>query len=63
VQRRLNPLCLFFVIELTAVNDDDDRIIRQRIAGRSVRAIAKACDAVAEINRVIDRWAETVGQS
>lgn len=38
---------------------DDDAIIRQRIAGRSVHAIAKAqgC-SVAEVNRVIDLWAD-----
>jgi hypothetical protein len=37
------------------MNDDD--IIRQRIAGRSVRAIAKAqgCSA-AQVNEAIDRW-------
>ncbi len=36
----------------------DDDIIRQRISGRSVRAIAKArrC-SVADVNAVIDRWA------
>jgi hypothetical protein len=39
---------------------DDDTIIRQRIAGRSVRAIAKAqhC-SVAQVNEAIDRWAES----
>jgi hypothetical protein len=43
------------------MNDDDDLIVRQRIAGRSVRAIAKALNiGVAEVNRAIDRWAETV---
>jgi hypothetical protein len=43
------------------MNDDDDLIVRQRIAGRSVRAIAKALSiSVAEVNRAIDRWAETV---
>jgi hypothetical protein len=35
----------------------DDEIIQQRIAGRSVRAIAHAQRrGVAEINAVIDRW-------
>lgn len=35
----------------------DDEIIQQRIAGRSVRAIANAQRrSVAEINAVIDRW-------
>jgi hypothetical protein len=35
----------------------DDEIIQQRIAGRSVRAIANAQRrGVAEINAVIDRW-------
>jgi Tfp pilus assembly PilM family ATPase len=38
--------------------DDDDRIIRQHLEGRSMRAIAKAQrTTVAEINEVIDRWA------
>ncbi len=38
----------------------DDEIIQQRIAGRSVRAIAKAqhC-SVAQVNEAIDRWAAT----
>jgi hypothetical protein len=37
---------------------NDEEIIRQRISGRSVRAIAKAWRAiVAEINEAIDRWA------
>jgi hypothetical protein len=37
------------------MNDDD--IIRQRIAGKSVRAIAKTQRrSAAEINAVIDRW-------
>lgn len=38
---------------------EDDDIIRQRIAGRSVHAIAgtQGC-TVAEVNRVIDRWAD-----
>jgi hypothetical protein len=37
------------------VNDDD--IIRQCIAGKSVRAIAKARrHSVAQVNEVIDRW-------
>jgi len=44
-----------------AMTDDDDLIVRQRIAGRSLRAIAKALSiSVAEVNRAIDRWAETV---
>ena len=35
----------------------DDDIIRQRISGKSVRAIAKAQGrSVAEVNAVIDRW-------
>jgi hypothetical protein len=43
------------------MNDDDDFIVRQRIAGRSVRAIAKALSiSVADVNRAIDRWAETM---
>jgi len=43
------------------MNDDDDLIVRQRIAGRSVRAIAKALSiSVADVNRAIDRWAETM---
>jgi DNA-binding Lrp family transcriptional regulator len=43
------------------MNDDDDLIVRQRIAAHSVRAIAKALSiSVAEVNRAIDRWAETV---
>ena len=42
------------------MNDDDDRVIRQRIASSSIRAIAKACGtSVAEVNRIIDDWAET----
>jgi hypothetical protein len=36
---------------------NDDAIIKQRIAGKSVRAIAKAQRrSVSEINAVIDRW-------
>jgi len=37
---------------------DDDEIIAQRIAGKSVRAIAEAqhCN-VAAVNEAIDRWA------
>jgi hypothetical protein len=39
---------------------DDDQIIAQRIAGKSVRAIAKAAYiSVAEVNRIIDAWAES----
>lgn len=35
----------------------DDEIVQQRIAGKSMRAIAKAQRrSVAEINSVIDRW-------
>lgn len=38
---------------------DEDRIIVERISGKSVRAIAKAAPvSVAEVNRVIDAWAE-----
>jgi hypothetical protein len=39
---------------------NDDEIIQQRIAGRSVRAIAKAqhC-SVAQVDEAIDRWAES----
>jgi hypothetical protein len=38
---------------------NDDGIIQQRIAGRSVRAIAKAQgQSVAQVNEVIDRWPE-----
>jgi tRNA(Ile2) C34 agmatinyltransferase TiaS len=41
---------------LSRMNDDD--IIRQRIAGKSVRAIAKSArTSVSEVNAVIDRWA------
>jgi hypothetical protein len=37
---------------------DDDSIIAQRIAGKSVRAIAKSArTSVSEVNAVIDRWA------
>jgi hypothetical protein len=46
-------------IVVVCCSTDDDEIIKQRIAGSSVRAIAKACgSSVAEVNRVIDRWAE-----
>lgn len=40
---------------------DDDRIIRPRIAGHSVREIAKArrC-SVSAINEAIDRWPVSV---
>lgn len=39
---------------------DDDQIIAQCIAGKSVRAIAKAQGTtVAAINKAIDAWAET----
>jgi transposase len=39
---------------------NDDEIIRQRIAGKSVRAIAKAQGvSVATVNKTIDRWAAT----
>jgi hypothetical protein len=39
---------------------NDDRIIQQRVSGRSARAIAKAegC-TLAEVNRAIDRFTET----
>lgn len=38
---------------------DDDQIIAQRIAGKSVRAIAKAADISAdEVNEAIDHWAD-----
>jgi hypothetical protein len=42
------------------MNDDD--IIRQRVSGRSVRAIAqdRRC-SVAQVNEVIDRWAANGG--
>ncbi|MBO0757964.1 MAG: hypothetical protein J2P54_19130 [Bradyrhizobiaceae bacterium] len=38
---------------------DDDQIIAQRIAGKSVRSIAKlqGC-SVTQVNQVIDAWAE-----
>jgi signal recognition particle GTPase len=43
---------------------EGNEIIKSRIAGSSVRAIAKACgSSVAEVNRVIDRWAETTVSS
>jgi hypothetical protein len=39
---------------------NDDTTFRQRIAGRSVRAFAKAVGrSVAQINEAIDRWAES----
>lgn len=39
---------------------DDDQIIRQRIDGRSVRAIASARrTTVSAINEAIDRWASS----
>jgi hypothetical protein len=38
----------------------DDQIIARRIAGKSVHAIAKTAHvSVAEVNRVIDAWAES----
>jgi hypothetical protein len=39
---------------------NDDEVIRQRISGRSARAIAKAqgC-SVAEVNKALDRFTET----
>jgi transposase len=41
-------------------NDRINQIIEQRIAGRSVRAIAKMLGtSVAEVNKAIDFWAET----
>jgi hypothetical protein len=38
---------------------DEDRIIAERISGKSVRAIAKSqgC-SVAQVNHVVDAWAE-----
>lgn len=40
---------------------DEDQIIAQRLVGKSVRAIAKAAHvSAAEINAVIDAWAESV---
>ena len=39
---------------------NDDEIIRQRISGRSARAIAKAqVTTVAEVNKALDRFTET----
>jgi len=39
---------------------NDDEVIRQRISGRSARAIAKAQPTtVAEVNKALDRFAET----
>jgi hypothetical protein len=39
---------------------DDDTIIHERIAGRFVRAIAKAQGrSVAQVNQAIDRWARS----
>jgi hypothetical protein len=39
---------------------NDDRIIRQRIAGHSVSEIAKARrKTVSEVNEAIDRWADS----
>src|SRR5262249_43734097 len=39
---------------------NDDEIIRQRISGRSARAIAKAqATTVAEVNKALDRFTET----
>jgi hypothetical protein len=39
---------------------NDDEVIRQRISGRSARAIARAqATTVAEVNRVLDRFTET----
>lgn len=39
----------------------DDQIIAQRFAGTSVRAIAEAAQvSPAEINRVIDAWADSI---
>ena len=35
---------------------DDDRIIKQRISGKSVRAITARCTTVSEVNEAIDRW-------
>lgn len=50
-----------WMLEVCYIADmnNDDKIIEARIAGRSVRAIAKAqgC-SVAEVNRVIDFWAD-----
>jgi hypothetical protein len=38
---------------------DEDRIIAERISGKSVRAIAKSQGvSVAQVNHVIDAWAE-----
>lgn len=40
--------------------NDDDKIIRQRIAGHSVRDIAKARrKSMSGINEAIDRWADS----
>src|SRR5215471_5895337 len=39
---------------------NDDEVIRQRISGRSARAIAKAqATTVAEVNKALDRFTET----
>jgi len=39
---------------------NDDEIIRQRVSGRSARAIAKAqVTTVAEVNKALDRFTET----
>jgi hypothetical protein len=39
---------------------NDDEVIRQRISGRSARAIAKAQGCtLTEVNRVLDRFTET----
>jgi hypothetical protein len=49
---------MMFINEQGISRMNDDEIIRQRIAGKSVRAIAKTQRrSVAEINTVIDRWA------
>lgn len=43
-----------------AAHMDDERIIEERIRGRSVRAIARAHNvSVAEVNDVIDRWVDS----
>jgi len=39
---------------------NDDEVIRQRISGRSARAIAKAqATTVAEVNKALDHFTET----